>query len=464
MTMKLFRICSTVLAANLAVFLSLSACAQGQAAAPQHSDQAAKKAPAPASATFAKSDKARNPADASPEALQAFAAKSAEVNLAIFKALPDAFRGGPDEMKGKNAVVSVFSIQQALGMTWAGAKGLTAEEMARALGFGPDAHQMLNTLSLKLLDKRLESQEDNWRGKTDAVEIAVENELWGRTGKKWQTPFLETLSAWYGAGVGELDFAQDPEGARQFINGRVAETTKKRIQDLIPRGSIDVNTALVLTNAIYFKAPWMSAFNERRTQDREFTLANGKKIQTPFVKSQEKLPYAEGKGWQAVEKPFSGGGLSMVFILPEAGKLNKFVSSLSGKQLMEITGELAKHRATVNLELPKFKFTTPSIPMKQLFRSLGMWTAFASTADFSGMDGTKLLKIDNIFHKAFIALDEKGVEAAAATAVVMATKGLAHGPPPKIFDFIADRPFLFMIRDVETGAILFFGRVMNPKE
>ena len=362
-----------------------------------------------------------------------------EFSAALFNELSD-------EFAGKNAAISALSIHEALGMTWAGAKGDTASQMARVLRFGDDTHAGLNSLS-----QALDGRKD--------VTINIANSFWSRPDKVWLDGYLDTLAEYYGAGVETLDFTGAPDESRKFINKWVAKKTNDRIKDLLPEGSITPDTAAVLTNAVYFKAPWEKAFEKSETRDAAFRLSDGSAVTVPFVSDSEaSVLYAEGEGWQAAQKNFKGGQLSMLFILPSEGTdFGAFSRAMDADKFDSIVGALDFDY--VQLSLPKFKFTTAA-SLKSHLSAMGMTAPFEMSADFTGMTDDRPLFIGEIFHKTFVALDEKEVEAAAATGVVVEDKAAA----PAEKSFIADRPFLFAIRDIPTGAILFYGQVMNPAE
>ncbi len=362
-----------------------------------------------------------------------------EFNAALFNQLSDTFAG-------KNAAISALSIHEALGMTWAGAKGETASQMAAVLRFGADTHAGLNSLG-----QALDSRRD--------VTINIANSFWSRPDKVWMDGYLDTLAEYYGAGVETLDFAGAPEDSRKFINKWVEKKTSDRIKDLLPPGSITSDTAAVLTNAVYFKAPWAKAFETSDTHDAAFHLAGGSTITVPFVSDNAAdVLYAEGEGWQAVQKDFKGGDLAMLFILPaEGADFGAFSRSVDADKFDGIVASLDYNQ--VALQLPKFKFTS-SATLKSPLSAMGMTVPFETSADFTGMTEGSSLAIGEIFHKTFVALDEKEVEAAAATSVIVEDKASA----PAEISFIAERPFLFAIRDLSTGAVLFYGQVMNPSE
>jgi serpin B len=259
----------------------------------------------------------------------------------------------------------------------------------------------------------------------------------------------------YGAGLRILNFAEAPEECRITINNWVDDQTEGRIKDLIPQGLIDQLTRLVLTNAIYFNAAWASPFNEGATSDGAFHLLNGDEVIVPTMRQTESFGHAESDDYQAIELPYDGNELSMVILLPGSGEFNTFDSSLNSQKLDEILGELEYKQ--VDLTMPKFEFET-SFALKDTLSEMGMPVAFSGDADFSGMTGNRELSITAVVHKAFVSVDEAGTEAAAATAVIV---GETSAPAEPI-EVKIDRPFIFLIRDIETGSLLFVGRVLNP--
>lgn len=263
-----------------------------------------------------------------------------------------------------------------------------------------------------------------------------------------------------------LDFAHAPEPSRETVNAWVAARTKDKIKDLLPPGSVSELTRLVLTNAVYFYGPWLRAFDEKQTRDRDFTTLSGRVVQAPMMSLDVRgepleLRYAEQEGeYQALELPYTGERVTMLVLLPRESRYRAIERSLDGGRLTAITSALVKTRLD-EVRLPKFKFTSASISLKPVLASLGMADAFEpKVADFSGIDGTRDLFVQDVVHKAFVSVDESGTEAAAGTGVIV---GVTAAPPPAK-RFIANRPFVFLIRDRETGAILFIGRVTNPVE
>ncbi|MFT3774579.1 MAG: serpin family protein [Minicystis sp.] len=352
-----------------------------------------------------------------------------------------------------NLFYSPYSISAALAMTFAGARNQTEEQMAKVLHF--DVSQDKLHPAFNALDLALQSRGENAKGQDGGVfRLNIANALWGQTGYPFLAPFLDTLSQNYGAGMHVVDFVGAPEPARKLINEWVADKTEDRIKDLLPDGSIDSTTRLVLTNAIYFNAAWATPFDSANTKLADFTKRDGTKIQVQTMSGYQEAPYGEGDGWAAVEIPYDGHQLSMVLVLPSAGKIDDFEASLSGDKIAEITGKLTEHG--VSMTLPRFKIES-QFSLADRLSKMGMTDAFTGDADFSGMTGDRKLSISAVIHKAFVDVNEAGTEAAAATAVIA---GETSAPEPA--EIHLDRPYLFFIRDVATKTILFFGRVEDP--
>jgi len=353
-----------------------------------------------------------------------------------------------------NLFYSPHSISLALAMTYAGARGETAQQMADTLDFilpQNRLHPAFNSLDLQL-GRRGEGA----KGKDgEGFRLNIVNAIWGQKDYEFLSEFLDLLAVNYGAGLRILDFASAPEESRITINKWVSDRTEGRIEDLIPQGLIDTLTRLVLTNAIYFNAAWQYPFQEDMTEDGPFYLLDGGEVIVPMMRQAELFGYAEGDGYQAVELPYDGGELSMVLLLPQAGHFEAFEGSLDAQQVDGIIGRL-EHRQ-VTLAMPRFEFES-SFGLKRTLTSMGMPLAFSGGADFSGMTGNRDLFIAEVVHKAFVSVDEAGTEAAAATAVVMPMAM----PPEEPVEVNANRPFVFLIHDIETGTILFVGRVINP--
>jgi serpin B len=327
--------------------------------------------------------------------------------------------------------------------------------MAHALRFTlPDEglHPAFNAL-----DQELAQRGDGAQGKHEqGFRLNVANAIWGQESYAFLDSFLDTLAANYGAGLRVLDFARSPEESRVIINDWVSQQTEGRIEDLIPQGTIDPLTRLVLTNAVYFNADWAYPFEERVTRNGPFTLLDGSQVVVPMMRQIESFGYADGEGYQAVELPYDGGEMSMVVILPESDRFDEFESTLDGDRVQEIVRDLSYGQ--VDLTMPTFAFDS-RFALSQALAELGMPAAFSRAADFSGMTGTTDLFISDVLHKAFVSVDEQGTEAAAATAEVMV--GSEMPADPTAVD--VDHPFILLIRHVETDALLFVGRVLDPR-
>lgn len=356
-----------------------------------------------------------------------------------------------------NLVYSPFSISEALAMTYAGAHGETEQQIANALHFTlPQAslHPAFNALDQQL--NGLASASSS--GSDQSFKLSVVDALWGQQGFTFLPAFLDTLSQNYGAGIRLLDFENSTEQARQTINNWVSDQTQQKILNLLPQGSVLPVTRLVLTNAVYFKADWAFPFQGGNTNDKPFTLSDGTQVNVPTMNEAAGLGYAESDGVQLVELPYANSNLSMIIILPPTGGLDAFTASLTPDKVASLVNSIATTQE-VNLNLPKFKFDA-SFNLNDALSTLGMPDAFdAAKADFSGMDGKQDLVIQGVLHKAFIAVDEQGTEAAAATGVVV---GLTSIQVSQVTVNV-DHPFLFMIVDHNSGTILFAGRVMDPR-
>jgi serpin B len=361
-----------------------------------------------------------------------------------------------DDNKDDDLFYSPYSILLALAMTYAGANGETAQQMAETLHFileQAKLHPAFNWLDAELAKRGQGAQGKDGEG----FRLNIVNAIWGQKGYEFLPAFLDVLAENYGAGLRILDFITEVEKSRLAINDWVSEQTEDRIKDLIPQGAINELTRLVLTNAIYFNAAWAYPFYEEMTADGPFYLLDGGEISVPMMKQTESFGYAEGQGYQALELLYDGDELSMVILLPEAGNFEAFEQGLQAQQISDIINGLQLTR--VALTMPKFEFKS-QFSLKDILSDMGMPIAFSpDEADFFGMTGSRELFISDVIHKAFVAVDEAGTEAAAATAVVVGTTSIPVEPAVEV---TIDRPFIFLIRDIETGAILFVGRVLNP--
>ena len=400
----------------------------------------------PVSSEVLQSDKQRV---TSPVATQAGLATLVDGNSAFAFNLYQALKETDD-----NLFYSPYSISLALAMTYAGARGETEEQMANTLHFTLEDNRLHPAFNW--LDIELASRGKGAKGKDDeGFRLHIVNAIWGQKDLKFLSEFLDLLAENYGAGLRILDFIKAPEQSRITINEWVSDQTEERIKDLIPQGAIDELTRLVLTNAIYFNAAWQYPFEEDATFNGAFHLLNGDKITVPMMRQTESFGYAEGDGYQVVELPYDGRELSMLVLLPQTGQFELFEESLNAQRVDDIVKNL--NTREVVLTIPKFEFES-SFSLKKTLTAMGMPVAFSAGADFSGMTGNPDLFIGEVLHKAFVSVDEAGTEAAAATAVIMELTAMPGEP----VEVTIDRPFIFLIRDIESGTILFIGRVVNP--
>jgi serpin B len=353
-----------------------------------------------------------------------------------------------------NLFYSPYSISLALAMTYAGASGQTAEQMAEVLHFmltDNELHAAFNKLAIELNKRNTARPNYGIQG----VQLNIANAIWGQQDYEFMQAFLNVLAENYDAGMRTLDYQSDPEGCRQIINDWVSEQTNGKIKDLIPEGGITPLTRLVLTNAIYFKATWLYPFEEENT-DGNFYLADGRTVSVPMIHQTAMFNYKDGRNYRAVELTYDNNTMSMVIIVPDKGSFEDFETALTAESMISIVSSLDDQK--LNLSMPKFKFEYQT-GLKDILQAMGMTDAFNEAADFSKMTMIEALFIADVLHKAYVSVDEKGTEAAAATAVMM-----AGSAPPKDepIDFTIDRPFIFLIMDNVTDSILFIGRVMNP--
>jgi serpin B len=360
-----------------------------------------------------------------------------------------------------NLFLSPYSISVALAMTYAGAQGETEAQMADTLHFSlpqERLHPAFNGLDLELAERgeEAEGRDRALDESSEGFRLNIANALWGQTGYPFLSEYLGLLGRNYGAGMRLIDFAADAEAARVEINDWVSDKTEGRIENLIPPGLLSAATRLVLTNAIYFNAAWANPFPEHATADGPFHLLDGSQVTVPLMRQTEEFGYTRGDGYQLVNLLYSGHELSMVVLLPDEGGFERFEESLHAATIEAMLVEMGHEE--LDLTMPRFEFDA-EFGLASTLDDMGMPLAFSGEADFSGMTGDKDLFISAVVHKAFVAVDEEGTEAAAATAVVMAEMA---APPSEPLEVRIDRPFIFFIRDIETGTILFIGRVLDP--
>ena len=393
-----------------------------------------------------KSDKERI---ASPDVSAGDQALLVEGNSAFAFELYQALKG-----EEGNLFYSPYSISLALAMTYAGARGETAQQMAETLQFILDQDRLHPAFNW--LDSELASRGEGAQGKDDeGFRLNIANAIWGQKDYTFLPDFLDVLAENYGAGLRAMDFMTQAEESRLAINEWISDQTEGRIENLIPPGAIDAFTRLVLTNAIYFNAAWENRFDKDMTANGPFYLLDGGQVTVPMMKQTESFGYTEGEGYQAVELLYDGDELSMVILLPASGTFQAFEEGLQFQQISDIISGLQP--SAVSLTMPRFEFDS-EFSLTDTLTGMGMQDAFSGAADFSGMTGNRELFISDVIHKAFVSVNEDGTEAAAATAVVMPTAM----PPEPTVEVTIDRPFIFLIRDVDTGTILFVGRVLNP--
>ncbi len=398
-----------------------------------------------ASITMAESNKSRetNPI-ANGDAIKGLADGNNAFALEIYNAL---------RSENGNLILSPYSISLALAMTYAGARGETESQMSQALHFAPqnELHSSFNALDLALKKAPINLDKDQ-----EPMQLNIANAVWAEQTFTFLPDFLDTIAVNYGAGVSLANFRNEPNQERITINHWVSGQTEDKINDLLPDGSISTDTRMVLVNAIYFKADWLDQFDANHTGDFPFNLLEGTQVDVPMMGQGMTVPYMQGNGFAAVELPYAGDTAAMDIIVPDAGRFEEVESELTGDVFNKIIGQMKP--TSLMLNLPKFKFES-HFSLSNALGQLGMVNAFDSDlADFSGMTGNQDLYIGNVIHKALVAVDEEGTEAAAATAVIM------EGVTAIRYDvsLLIDRPFIFVIQDKVNGQVLFIGRVLNP--
>lgn len=352
-----------------------------------------------------------------------------------------------------NLFFSPTSISTALAMTYAGAEGETQAEMVQTLHFQMPEDQ---------LHEGMQALQASWKtpAGTDGIKLNLANRLWGQQSYEFLPEFLKVTRNRYGAQLARLDFAQQ-EQARQTINRWVEEQTENKITDLLPSGAISSETRLVLTNAVYFHGNWAEPFDEDRTEPDDFQLSGGGTAEVPMMHRSDEFRYGAVEDLQLLELPYADGCMSMIVLLPRSvDGLADLEAGLTPENLQRWTGSL-KREDEVKVYLPRFQMTS-QFELSGTLGAMGMPSAFeAGIADFSGMTGNKDLFLSAAIHKAFVDVNEKGTEAAAATGAVAELVAVAEDQPPV---FRADHPFVFLIRENRSGAFLFLGRVTNPLE
>jgi len=357
-----------------------------------------------------------------------------------------------------NVFYSPYSISLALAMTYNGANGDTAAQMAQALRFSLPVDRL--NAAFDAVDLALASRKnalDSKGNKVTGFELNVADSLWADKTLSMQQPFVDTLGRSYGAAVRLVDFVAAPDPSRQAINGWVSDQTNAKIVDLIGQGDVDSTTRLVLANAIYFDAQWSTPFEPTATHAEAFTRLDASTVTENAMTQTLEASFGQGDGWQAVELPYVGEQTSMVLVVPDEGKFGAIEKGLSGDFVQSVFAGLSF--ANVHVTMPKFSIKGATVHLKDTLEALGMKNAFdPNAADFSKMSSHEQLYVGDVLHQAFVSVDEKGTEAAAATAVIMKL-GAAPGDPVSVD---ANRPFFFFVRDIPTNTVLFVGRVVDP--
>ena len=374
-----------------------------------------------------------------------------------------------------NLCVSPYSIQNALAMTFAGADGDTRTEMAHVLHFPSEASAVaasfaslqhsLEEMTAKTAELVKKSKE--FGGPSEPITLNIANRLFAQKDYYFRQNFLSLVKQDYGAAFEPIDFTVNPAAAAQHINKWVANETRDKIRDLVPVDALNKLTRLVLANALYLKAPWADAFSEKTTQPELFHIRGGAPVNVPMMRKTARFGYVKREGFTAVSVPYVGNDLQFLVLLPD--EING-LHALESKLTAEVLAQCSRLEAQdVDLRLPKFKLEPPTIALAENLQALGMKSAFdipRGSANFDKMAPRKpndYLYISNVFHKTFIAVDEKGTEAAAATAVVMMRATAIRGPKPPPIEVKVDRPFIYAIQHVPSGVCLFLGRVTDPR-
>jgi serpin B len=373
----------------------------------------------------------------------------------------------------ENLCISPYSIDSALAMTFAGADGETRSEMERVLHFLNDGDVPASFSALQhsleqMSEKTTKIVEDSKKfgGPSEPITLTIANRLFAQKGYHFREAYLSLVKQNFGGAFEPLDFVADPAAATQRINKWVADQARHRIRDLIPGGALDKTTRLVLANSLYLKAPWASEFSQNATQAESFFVGSAP-VDVPMMRKTDKnFGYARREGFTVISVPYAGNDLQFLVLLPDD---IDGVRELESKLNADVLAGCAKlEKRDVDLHLPKFKFEPPTITLAKQFEALGMKTAFDQPKGSANFDKIAprtpddYLYISQIFHKTFIAVDEKGTEAAAATAVAMLA-GSAMRPASPPIEVKVDRPFVYAIQHVPSGMCLFLGRVTDPR-
>ncbi len=346
-----------------------------------------------------------------------------------------------------NVFFSPYSISAALAMTYAGAAGTTASQIATAMHFSLPPERLHTAFDA--LDLALTSRKD--------VRLAIANSIWGQRSLAFGKPFLDTLAVDYGSEIRGVDFIGASAQATNAIDGWVADQTGGKIQNLFAPGSLGADTRVVVVNAVWFDADWQTKFDASKTAAAPFTKLDGTVVSAPMMNLDSlDVPLAIEPTYTAIDLPYAGGQTSMLVIVPSGGQFANVEAALGGDFLARVVSSL-QPASGVSLSLPKFTLTGQSVSLSAALQALGMTDAFVDgKADFSPMSTSEPLHIDDVVHQAYVRVDENGTEAAAATGVGIGDLAIAE------LAVNVNRPFFFVLRDIPTGAALFVGRVMDP--
>ncbi|OGC42787.1 hypothetical protein A2Y85_07130 [candidate division WOR-3 bacterium RBG_13_43_14] len=353
------------------------------------------------------------------------------------------------EQEADNVFISPFSISMAMAMLFEGARDWTAGEMFDVFRFPDDVG--IRQGAFRSLYQRINKKDAKYQ-------LNTANALWIQKDFSVLPEYLKTIKDYYFGYAANVDFARAAEQARLRINSWVEEKTNNKIRDLFPPGSLNSDSRLVITNAIYFKGNWIKQFDKALTEEDEFRVNAEQTIRVPMMRRTDAdavFNYAKAEGLELLEMPYEGDDLSMIILLPEMDDLKSVENSLTPEKLSEWKSLLEMRR--VDVYIPKFTFKTMYLLNEQLM-AMGMPNAFAPHADFSGIDGSKDLFIQTVVHQAYVDVNEEGTEAAAATGIAVGITSVA----PAIPEFRADHPFIFLIQERQSGNILFLGRVVKP--
>lgn len=375
---------------------------------------------------------------------------SAKAAYAVNKFTFDLYRQVAAERGHRNLFISPYSVTSALAMTYAGARGVTEQQMEKVLSLSPDIHKNIGALTNEINSVP-----------QDIAQVSAANAVWPAKQEKILPEYAQTVRDYYNAGLTPLNYKANPESARQTINKWVEKQTQQRIKDIIAPGLLRKDTRMVLTNAIFFKSSWLEEFQAVNTTPRPFWVSPERSVNVLTMnRTGDNIGYANISDAEIVELPYKGGRFSMLVLLPDKkSDIETLENSLSAEQLGKWTAAMTPRK--VKIYLPKFKQEN-DYDLAQTLAEMGMPSAFSpGAADFSGITGMDDIYISNIIHKTFIEVAEEGTEAAAATAVIMMRTSMP-APDDGMVVFRAERPFIYLIKDNATGAILFIGRYARP--